>query len=244
MNNISINYILGHDNLKIYQNSSMFRFSLDSLLLPSFVTLNISTKKILDIGTGNAIIPILLTQKTKANIIGVEIQSDVFELGQASVSLNQLENQVTLVLDDINDFSKLSESDQYDVITCNPPYFKVNEGSHFNDNLYKTTARHETTLDLENLFKIAKKLLKNQGVIALVHRPERLIDIIDIMKKNNIEPKKIQFIYPKNNKEANILLIEGKKQGRPGVKVLNPIYAHKENGDYTDQLLKYLKGDI
>ena len=108
----------------------------------------------------------------------------------------------------------------------------------------KTIARHEKTLNLEDIITISKKLLKNNGNIAIVHRTERLIDIIDIMKKNNIEPKKIQFVYPNKNKLSNILLIEGTKNGKPGVKILEPIYLHNNDGSYTEQLKEYLNTSV
>lgn len=236
-----VNYLLGYKNLKIYQNSSMFNFSLDSVLLPNFVTLNARAKEILDIGCGNAPISIILTTKTKAHITGVEIQPKVFSLAQRSVDINNLNNQITLINDDINNLYLNLESDSFDVIVCNPPFFKVNSDSRLNESEYKTIARHEISLDVEKLMKISKKLLKNNGVIAIVHRPERLISIIEAMKNNNIEPKKIQFVYPKINSNSNILLIEGSKNGKEGLKVLPPIYTHEENGEYTEAIKKYFE---
>ncbi|HIS91267.1 MAG TPA: SAM-dependent methyltransferase, partial [Candidatus Faecisoma merdavium] len=133
------------------------------------------------------------------------------------------------------------ETESFDVITCNPPFFKVSEQSNLNKSDYKTIARHEVKLNLDDIFKISKKLLKNNGYVAIVHRPERLLDILESMKKYNIEPKKIQFIYPKTNMEANILLVEGKKNGNKGLKILPPIYTHLENGEYTEQIKKYFE---
>lgn len=236
-----VNYLLGYKNLKIYQNSSMFNFSLDSVLLPNFVTLNARAKEILDIGCGNAPISIILTTKTKAHITGVEIQPKVFSLAQKSVDINNLNNQISLINDDINNLYLNLESDSFDVIVCNPPFFKVNSDSRLNESEYKTIARHEISLDVEKLMKISKKLLKNNGVIAIVHRPERLISIIEAMKNNNIEPKKIQFVYPKINSNSNILLIEGSKNGKEGLKVLPPIYTHEENGEYTEAIKQYFE---
>lgn len=236
-----INYLLGYKNLKIYQNTEMFNFSLDSVLLPNFVTLNKNISKILDIGCGNAVIPIILSTKTSARITGVEIQKEVADLALKSVEYNNLSNQIQIVNDDIKEYYKNLETEIFDVITCNPPYFKVNETSNFNLNDYKTIARHEVKLNIDEIMKISKKLLKNNGNIAIVHRPERLIDIIEAMKKNGIEPKKIQYVYPKINKEANILLIEGVKNGKSGVKILEPLYSHEESGDYTEQIKKYFE---
>lgn len=219
----------------------MFSFSLDSVLLPHFVTINKNVDKILDIGCGNAPIPLILSTKTKTNIIGVEIQKEVYDMAVESVNINNLNKQIDIINADINDYYKKLESDSFDIITCNPPFFKYLETSNLNKNDYKTIARHEIKLNLDDLFNIAKKLLKNNGVIAIVHRPDRLIDIITSMKKNNIEPKKIRFVYPKMNSEANILLIEGSKNGKPGMKILPPLYTHLDNGEYTSEVLKYFE---
>lgn len=234
-----INYLLGYKDLYIVQDTNSFNFSLDSVLLANFATINKSTKKILDIGCGNAPIPIILSTKTKANITGIEIQKEIYKLACKSIEINKLKDQINIINDDINDYYLKSQTDVYDLITCNPPFFKINEGSNFNESCSKTIARHEKTLNLEQLFKVSKKILKNNGIIAIVNRPERLIEIILEMKKNNIEPKKIQLVYPKKNSEANILLIEGRKNGKPGMKILAPIYSHKENGEYTEQIKKY-----
>lgn len=235
----TINYLLGYEDLKIIQDDDKFCFSLDSVLLPNFVTLNKNYKKILDIGCGNAPIPLILSRKTNSKIIGVEIQEEVYKLALETIKLNKLENQITVLNEDINDYYLKEETDTYDAITCNPPYFKLSEASNTNKTLYKTIARHEQELNINQIFKISRKLLKNNGVIAIVNRPERLIEIIESMKSNNIEPKKIQLVYPKKDKEANILLIEGRKNGNPGMKILPPIYAHNEDGNYTEQIMKY-----
>lgn len=234
------NYLLGYKNMYIMQDTEMFNFSLDSVLLANFVTINKSDKSILDIGTGNAPIPLILTNRTKAKITGVEIQKESYELALESVEINKLENQIEIINDDINNFYKNCESDSFDIITCNPPFFK---NVITNDSNYKLLARHEKTLNLEQILIIAKKLLKNNGVIALVNRPERMIDIITEMKNNNIEPKKIQLVYPFKGKNANILLIEGSKNGKPGLKILPPLFAHNNDGSYTEEIKKFFGGE-
>ena len=236
-----INYLLGFKDYYIVQDTQMFSFSLDSVLLPNFVTINKNVKKILDIGCGNAPIPLILSTKTKAEIIGVEIQKEVYELAKKSVAINNLDNQIKIINQDINEIYNNFLPDSFDIITCNPPFFKVKKDSNLNKSDYKTIARHEVTLKLDDIFKIARKLLKNDGYIAIVHRPERLLDIITTMKKYNIQPKKIQFVYPKTNMDANILLVEGTKNGKEGLKVLPPIYTHLENGEYTDKIKKYFE---
>jgi len=223
----------------IMQDTDMFNFSLDSVLLPNFVTINKNIQNILDIGCGNAPIPLILSTKTKAQITGVEIQKEVFDLAVESVKINNLQEQINIINADINELYKELETESFDIITCNPPFFKVSENSNLNESEYKTIARHEVKLNLEEIMKISKKLLKNNGVLGIVHRPERLVDIIELMRKYNIEPKKIRFVYPKKDKEANILLIEGTKNGNPGLKILSPLYSHDEDGSYTEEIQKF-----
>ncbi len=235
------NYLLGYKNLRVYQDSEMFNFSIDSILLPNFVTVNKNIQKILDIGCGNLPISLILTTKTKAKITAVEIQKDVYDLALKNLKLNKLEEQIELINDDICNLYKEIPTETFDVIVCNPPFFKVNPTSHLNKNDYKTIARHEVTLNLDDLFKISKKLLKNNGIISIVHRPERLDDIIEAMHKYNITPKKIQLVYPKKDKDANILLIEGTKNGNAGIKFLAPLFVHNLDGSYTDEVKKYFE---
>lgn len=235
------NYLLGYKDLKIVQDNEMFNFSLDSVLLPNFVTINKKIDRILDIGCGNAPIPLILSTKTDALITGVEIQKEVYDLALESININNKQDQITIINKDINDYYKEVETDSFDVITCNPPFFKYIETSNINKNDYKTIARHEVKLNLSQLFTITKKLLKNNGVIAIVHRPERFVEVVEEMKKNNIEPKRVQFVYPKKNMEANIMLIEGSKNGKPGLKILPPIYSHQDNGEYTEDVKKYFE---
>lgn len=229
-----INNVLGFDKIKIVQDSDGFKFSLDSVLLANFVTLNKSSKNIMDIGSGNGIIPILLSFKTNAHIDGVEIQDESYFNSIESININNLSNQISIYHDDIRSFYKNVESDKYDVIVSNPPYFS---GENHNINEMKKIARHSVSLDYKDVIVISRKLLKNNGVLSLVHRPENLMDILFFMRQNNIEPKKIRFVYPYKGKNANILLVEGSKNGKPGLKVLDPLYVY-ENGVYTDEVLK------
>ena len=233
------NYLLGYKNLYLVQDTEMFNFSLDSVLLPNFITIEKRINKILDIGCGNAPIPIILSTKTKAKIIGIEIQSEVYNLACESVKINSLENQISIINDDINNIYKNFESNSFDIITCNPPYFKYISTSNINKNDFKTIARHEVKLNINQILQISKYLLKNNGVLGLVHRPDRLCEILNIMKENNIEPKRVQFVYPHDNKNANIVLIEGKKNGKPGLKVLPPLISHDSNGNYTKEVEKF-----
>lgn len=238
-----INYLLGYKDLYIVQDTDMFNFSLDSVLLPNFVSLNKNIKNILDIGCGNAPIPLILSTKTKAKITGIEIQEEVYKMAKESVDINNLGEQIEIVNADINEIYKNYKVGSFDLITCNPPYFKYLDTSNINANDYKTLARHEIKLNIEQIMTISKYLLNNNGIIGIVHRPERLSDIIQAMRNNNIEPKRIQYIYPHENSEANILLVEGRKNGRPGVKILPPLISHDLNGKYTDEIKIYFENN-
>lgn len=231
-----LNDLLGYKNIKIYQNTQMFSFSLDSVLLANFVNINKKVSNILDIGTGNAPIPLILSQKTNAKITGVEIQEDVFSLAMKSIQYNKLQNQITVINDDINNKYKEWNSESFDIITCNPPFFKITENVKLNESVYKRYARHEITLNIEQIFKIARKLLKNNGTINIVHRPDRLVEILSIMEQNNIEPKRLRFIYPRINESANMVLIEGVKMGKSGVKIEPPLIVHDKDGNYTEDV--------
>ena len=237
-----LNDLLEYRDYKIYQDTDMFCFSLDSILLANFVTINKNIKSIMDIGCGNAPIPLVLTTKTNASITGVEIQKDVYDLAVKSVKYNKCDSQIKVINDDINNLYKKYESDSFDVITCNPPYFKVNEKTKQNFSEYKKIARHELTLNLDDICKISRKLLKNNGVLALVYRPDRMIEIFDTMRKNNIEPKRVQFIYPKYGEACNLILVEGTKNGKPGIKILEPLIVHDKEGNYTEEVKRLFRG--
>lgn len=134
----------------------------------------------------------------------------------------------------MKDFANNNYCESFDLVTCNPPYFKVNDKNYFNDSYAKVIARHEVEINLEDLFVTAKKLLKNNGNFAIVHRPERLMEILFEFRKNNIEPKRIQFVYEKISKGSTLVLIEGQKNGREGLKIENPIVMYNEDGSMTD----------
>ena len=233
-----LNDLVGYKNLKIYQDTDWFSFSLDSILLPNFVTLNKNISTIMDLCCGNAPIPLVLSTKTTAKIIGIELQKDVYELANDSVLYNKLDNQIEIINMDIKDLKNSYTNDSIDVITCNPPYFKYIESSNINLDIHKVIARHEKMITLEEIVSISNYLLKNNGVLAMVHRTDRLIEIISLFQKYGLEVKKLRFIYPKVNSESNMILIEGRKNGNTGLKILPPLYVHNEDGSYTDEVLK------
>lgn len=232
------NRLLNYDDMVIYQNDEWFSFSLDSVLLANFVNINLTDKKIIDFCTGNAPIPMLLSYKTKNKIVGVELQKEIYDLGVKSIIENKLDDRIKLINEDVKKLDSIYESDSFDIITCNPPYFKTENKVLLNNNDIKTIARHEVKLNLEDILKVAKKLLKNGKKFVMVHRPDRLIEIIDVMKRYGIEPKRIKLCYPKEGMDANILLIEGLKNGKSGLKIEAPLIVHNEDGSYTEEVKK------
>ena len=226
--------------MKIVQDTDYFNFSLDSVLLYNFVKLK-PNMKVIDLCSGNCPIPLMISTQVKEKIYAVELQKEIYNLGKESIEINQLCDKIELLNMDVKDLSKKFETDTFDLITCNPPYFKVNEETKKNINEVKSIARHELKINLEDIIKLSRKLLKNNGSIVLVHRPERLTEIMILMKENNISPKRIQFIYPKENTDSNMIIIEGTKNGNNALKVMEPLIVHDSNGEYKEEIQKMFK---
>ena len=235
-----LNDILGYPNRKIYQDDSYFSFSLDSVMLANFVTIRLRDKNILDLGTGNGVIPLILSLRTDKNIVGVEVQESLVSLANESIQYNHLNNQISIVCADMQQYVSPSTIEKYDVITCNPPYFKVNDKNFFNESKEKMIARHEVLITLEDVIKTASKLLKNNGTFALVHRTDRLLEIFDLLRKYRIEPKRVQFVYENNLKGSTLVLIEGTYNGKSGLKVEKPFIMYKDDGTPTEMYHKFL----
>ena len=237
-----INYLLAYNDLKIIQRKDMFNFSLDTVLLANFCTITKDVKKIVDFGTNNAAIPLILSRRTNKPIIGVEIQKEAVELAKKNITLNNLDDQIEIVHSDIKEF--VNDSIKVGLVVCNPPFFKVDEDSNLNDNEFLTIARHEIKINLEEIIKSAAKILDNRGKFAMVHRPQTMIEILNLMQKYDIEPKRIKFVYPKYNKESHILLVEGIYKGKKGLKIEPPLYAHNDDGSYSDEVKKMFGEEI
>lgn len=233
-----INKLLNKD-LKIIQRPDYFNFSLDTLLISNFVSLVRGTKKILDLGTGNGVIPLFLSQRTDAKIVGIEIQKISYELALKNIKINNLEQQIEIINDDMKNWKNHFELGSQDLIVSNPPFFKVcgNE-KQLNELNQLAVARHEIAIDLESLISIASLLLKDKGYFALVHRPERFMEILELLKKYRFSPKRVQFCYTKINKSAKIVLIEAIKNGNSFLEVLPPLICHDSNGAYSQEILK------
>lgn len=232
------NELLGRPLIKIYQDPECFNFSLDSVILASFVTFNKRVKKICDLGTGNCPIPLYLTLRTNATIYGVEIQNYSFNLAEKSVKINNKEDQIILVNDDLKGISKKIGLHSFDVVVSNPPFYKVGSFRQ-NPDERKNIARHEIMATLDDICKEASDLLNSHGTFAMVHRPNRLTEIIETLRKYNLEPKKIRFVHPKIDKQANHVLIEAVKDGKSdGLKILEPLVVYNNDNKWTEEILK------
>lgn len=236
-----LDYLLAED-LRIIQSPSVFSFSLDAVLLARFASIPISKGNIVDLCSGNGVIPLFLSARTKAKIIGVEIQERLYDMAVRSIKYNGLENQIEMVYGDVKEIPPIIGIEKFDAVTCNPPYFLAHEKSDKNVNEHYTIARHEVLLTLDEAILSASRLLKQGGKAAFVHRPGRLLDIVTSMRAHRLEPKRIRFVYPKYGKKANTLLIEGIKDGKPDLKILPPLYVYDENNQYTAEVSELLYG--
>lgn len=233
------NELMGYPHLKIYQDTEGFNFSIDSLLLASFATIKKETKNIIDLGTGNAPIPLYLTLRTNNKIIGVEIQEKSFNLAVKSVKINNKDEQIKILNDNIIDISKKVGLQSFDLVLCNPPFFKYSESSNVNKNDFKTIARHEVLINLDQICMEASRLLNNGGYFAMVHRPDRISGIITSLRKYGLEPKRLCMVHPKLGANANHVLIESRKTLQQGGLIcLSPIIIHDEDGNYSKQVLE------
>ncbi|WP_040977656.1 tRNA1(Val) (adenine(37)-N6)-methyltransferase [Oceanobacillus jeddahense] len=237
-----LDYLLADETMKIIQSPTAFAFSLDAVLLAHFSSIPKKRGKILDLCTGNGVIPLLLSKKSNAEMTGVEIQERIFQMAKRNVALNNLHDQLQMIHGDLKEMETTLEHSSFDTVTVNPPYFKTPSPTEHNQNEYLTIARHELHCTLEDVVKACKRYVKPGGKVAMVHRPGRIVDIIEQFRKYRIEPKRIQFVYPKQGKEANMLLVEGTRDGKADVKILPPFYIYEQDGSYTQQAEEVIYG--
>ena len=242
---------LEYNNLKIIQNEKGFCFGIDSVLISDFARDIKNNSKGVDLGTGTGIISILLASKTNlSKIIGIEVQEDVADMAKRSVKLNNLQDKIKILNINIKEIlsnkkeknilendTEILKRDSFDFIVTNPPYKKLETGK-INESEYKYISRHEITATLEDFVQVSKYLLKDKGSIYMVHRPERLNEIIENLRKYRLEPKRIRFVYPKVSKDANLVLIKAVKYANSFLKVEKPLIIYNEDGSYTDEILK------
>ncbi|MFL6518421.1 MAG: tRNA1(Val) (adenine(37)-N6)-methyltransferase [Bacillus sp. (in: firmicutes)] len=237
-----LDYLLA-ENLRIIQSPSVFAFSLDAVLLARFVYVPIQKGNLIDLCSGNGVIPLFLSARTKGQITGVEIQERLYDMAVRSIEYNGLEQRLEMIHGDIKEMPKQLGYGKFDVVTCNPPYFTTASKEEMNPNEHLAIARHEILCTLEDAVKASSQLAKQGGKVAFVHRPGRLLDIITLMREYRLEPKRIQFVYPKKGKEANTLLIEAIKDGSADLKILPPLFVYNEDNEYTSEIKEILYGE-
>lgn len=226
---------LQRNGYRIIQNPEKFCFGMDAVLLSGFAKVG-DGKRVLDLGTGTGIIPLLLAAKTNAShLCALEIQEESADMARRSVQLNGLEDKIDIITGDIKEADRLFDLASFDVVTCNPPYMI---GSHglTNPDAPKAVARHEILCTLDDVVRSASRLLKTGGSFFMVHRPFRLAEIINVMTGYRLEPKRMQLVYPYVDKEPNMVLIEGVRGGKPRMTVEKPLIVYKEKNVYTDEI--------
>lgn len=225
-------------DLKIIQNKEGFCFGIDAVLLSDFAKNIKKDSKVIDLGTGTGIISILLCGKTKLkNIIGVEVQKDVYDMACRSVKLNDLDNKFEVINKNILDLENIFEPNSFDVVVTNPPYKKQNTGM-CNDDERKLISRHEVLADLNDFIRVSSRIIKDKGELYMVHRPDRIVDIFGLMRNYKIEPKEIRLVFSNEKNPPKMVLIKGVKNGGEYLKFRENLYIYKEDGAYTNEILK------
>lgn len=226
---------LHRNGYMLIQDPKRFCFGIDAVLLSGFARAE-KGSKVLDLGTGTGVIPILMEAKNEdAHFTALEIQEESAEMASRSVALNGLEEKIDIVCGDIKEADKLFKAASFDVITTNPPY--MNDGGGIkNDYGPKTIARHEVLCSLDDIARVSSKLLKFGGKLFMVHRPHRLTDIMCTLRENKLEPKVIRFVHSYADKEPVMVLLEAIRSGKPMVKVMPPLIVYGSDGKYTDEI--------
>ncbi|AAK78287.1 tRNA1(Val) A37 N6-methylase TrmN6 [Clostridium acetobutylicum] len=222
-------------DIHIIQKKEGFRFGVDAVLLANYAKVK-SNQTVIDLCSGTGIIPFIIQgKKSPRHITGIEIQEDMVQMANRTVLYNKFQEKIKFINEDIKNLAELKKLERVDVVTVNPPYKLRNSGivNEFDKN---AIARHEICCTLEDVIKAARTLLKDNGRLFMVHRPERLADILCLMREYKIEPKSIKMVYPSVNKAPNIVLIEGQRDGGAFLKWEKSLYIHKENGEYTEEL--------
>lgn len=226
---------LQRNGLKIIQKTDGFCFGMDAVLLSGFASVK-PGERVLDMGTGTGIIPLLLSAKTSGeHFTGLEIQDEIAEMAARSVRLNHLEDRIHIVKGDIKEASRIFGAASFDVVTTNPPYMNDAHGLK-NPTEVKAISRHEVLCTLEDVVREGARVLKPGGRMFMVHRPHRLIEIIQAMKSYKLEPKRMKLVHPFKDKDANMVLLEAVRGGGSWMKVEAPIIVYKEPGVYTDEI--------
>lgn len=229
--------------LGIIQSPDYFTLSVDALLLADFIKLPKRKQfKYLDFCSGNGVIPLVLAHRTEAPLQGIELQAPLVDMARRSAQWNGLEDQVSFIQGDINEIEYVP-GELYDIISCNPPYFLVDDTDSTHQLTSHALARHELTLTLEQWVKKASQIMRQKGKLFIVHRPSRLDDLLETLLKYQFSVNRIRFIHPKADLDANGVLIEAiYRGGRRGVRIEPPVIVHEDNGEYTEELKAIYNG--
>ncbi|NLR10091.1 MULTISPECIES: tRNA1(Val) (adenine(37)-N6)-methyltransferase [unclassified Levilactobacillus] len=231
-------------DIQIIQSPEVFAFSLDAVLLAAFAKLPPrQTSQTVDLCAGNGAVGLFMSHQTRGRIAEVEIQPRLADMARRSVALNHLDDRMTVYEGDLAQVNRWIPKDSVDVVTCNPPYFADLPDSQKNPNQYLAIARHEITTDLATVVATTSGLLKMNGKAYFVHRPDRLLQLLDLMATHRLAPKRIRLVHPKPGKEANMVLVEAIKDGKPGgLRFLAPLTVYDQRGDYTPEVKALLYG--
>lgn len=233
----------GIRDVKVYQNKGGYRFSVDALLLSSFVNVK-HVENIADLGTGSGIIGLLLARKYfHAKVLLVELQKSLYTLAEKNIALNGMEDRVKVVLADIKDMKNTAPPLTEDLVVSNPPFRKPTTG-RLSPREEKAVARHELRLKFADLAETASYLLKARGRFCMIYHPERLPEVIDTLRRNRLEPKRVRFVHNDINAASKMVLIEAVKDGRAGIKVEKPLFMYNEKGGYTDEVNEMYGRDL
>lgn len=228
------------NGLRIIQSEEVFSFSLDAVLLARFCRIP-PNGKIVDLCSGNGVIPLLLSTRTKSEIYAVEIQKRLADMATRSVKMNQLDHQIRIICKDLRNLNGSLGKGQFNLVTVNPPYLPVPAGEQ-NSNPFYAAARHEIYCTLEDVIQTASELLRSKGKFVMVHRVHRLVDICVQMRMHRIEPKRIRMIHSRVGEEAVMVLVEGMKDGKAEVRMLPPLIVYNERNEYTEELHEVFYG--
>ncbi|WP_225047483.1 tRNA1(Val) (adenine(37)-N6)-methyltransferase [Lacticaseibacillus kribbianus] len=227
--------------VQIIQSKTVFAFSLDAVLLADFAEVK-PTSRVVDLAAGNGAVGLFVAQRTRRQVTLIELQPRLADMAQRSVALNGFTNVDVHQLD-LKDTPLVVANDSVDVVTCNPPYFKVQPGSVQNPNEHLALARHELTTDFATVCRVTAGLLRYQGKAFFVHRPDRLAELLETMRAAHLAPKRLRFVHPRADREANMVLIEGIKAGKPdGIRILPPVTVYGTDGQYTTEVSRLLYG--
>lgn len=227
--------------LKFYQKRNGYRFSLDAILLAYFAVIK-ANEKIADLGTGNGVIPVLVAYRNpSAWVMGVEVQEGLAGRARRNAELNDLEKRIQIVQGDVGAIRRIADAGTFDVVLCNPPYRKPGSG-RVSPDAERKIARHEVMGTLQAFLTAGRHLLKFKGRMSLVYPAVRCIDLLHAMRNAGLEPKRLRMVHSFFGAEASLVLVEGIKGGKSGIKILSPLIVYRRGREYSPEVQAMLDG--